>query len=434
MGSFAVGLLLSVLACILLLPKAHASKLYAAGMFEGDIDVSQTDHEQIISNYGKHNGKRIISEFSTKKRRLAETSRALGATNNAGHLWKHALIYTVKKGALTDADTTMLLDAMKHIEDQTCFRFVERTDQRGFVEFDKNGACSSPVGYQGNKMKVYVGTHCGFRGNVHENLHAIGFWHEQSRPDRDKFTQVHWENVKADKRHNFNLRSRRIDSLGSPYDFGSVMHYRPWTFSKNGKPTITRLNGKTNGLGGSRLSVADTDQIRRLYNIAKVRPFVKYRTMSCTGCSWRGCSGCSLKWVSSKTCTPRPYFCLKNYYSKRYMSGTTKGVAGATSCGKNEQWEFYHGVLRNKSQRKVLRCMEDGSMQLTHSSDKFSKLLMRKESRYGSTHYSIKCVHGKYVSGQYYSKFVHDKSHFTGWAVFEAVGAQPTLPHGQIGK
>ena len=61
---------------------------------------------------------------------------------------------------------------------------------------------------------------------AHEIGHAVGFWHEQSRPDRDEYVIVHEENVTAGKLYNFLRRSwGEIVALNVPYDLGSVMHY-----------------------------------------------------------------------------------------------------------------------------------------------------------------------------------------------------------------
>ncbi|XP_057309869.1 astacin-like [Hydractinia symbiolongicarpus] len=58
---------------------------------------------------------------------------------------------------------------------------------------------------------------------VHELLHALGIFHEQSRADRDSYVQIHLENVQQGLEYNFDKES--TESLGVEYDPKSVMHY-----------------------------------------------------------------------------------------------------------------------------------------------------------------------------------------------------------------
>ena len=61
---------------------------------------------------------------------------------------------------------------------------------------------------------------------MHEIGHAIGFFHEQSRPDRDDYVTIHWEHIKPSAYSNFMKYSHStIDSLGGEYDYDSLMHY-----------------------------------------------------------------------------------------------------------------------------------------------------------------------------------------------------------------
>ena len=64
-----------------------------------------------------------------------------------------------------------------------------------------------------------------------------------------------------------------IDHLGTEYDYGSVMHYAPTAFSKNGKPTI---EPKKKGIEiGQRVGFSQNDlfKINKLYKCPKVGHF-----------------------------------------------------------------------------------------------------------------------------------------------------------------
>ncbi len=65
--------------------------------------------------------------------------------------------------------------------------------------------CSSLVGRQGQKQVLKLKKECYLRPAliVHELMHAVGFVHEQSRNDRDKYVVVHEENILGDKLDQF---------------------------------------------------------------------------------------------------------------------------------------------------------------------------------------------------------------------------------------
>lgn len=84
---------------------------------------------------------------------------------------------------------------------ETCVRFVPKTGQHiEHIQFTKATVCGSNIGYRPNRsepLDVTYSSYClKLPGAIqHELLHVLGLFHEQSRPDRDHYITVMWENI-----------------------------------------------------------------------------------------------------------------------------------------------------------------------------------------------------------------------------------------------
>lgn len=95
--------------------------------------------------------------------------------------------------------------------------------------------CCSYVGRRGGgPQAISIGKNCDKFGIVvHELGHVIGFWHEHTRPDRDRHVSIVRENIQPGQEYNFlKMEVQEVESLGETYDFDSIMHYARNTFSR----------------------------------------------------------------------------------------------------------------------------------------------------------------------------------------------------------
>ena len=115
------------------------------------------------------------------------------------------------------------------------------------------------------KQSLWISAGCGLGGAIHELGHVLGFWHEQSRPDRDTYVTILWENIVTGKEDQFQKYSHMlVDSREVDYDYDSVMHYSAYvrscmqTFSE---AQVISLNVQYFFLFNFRLTLAMVSQL-----------------------------------------------------------------------------------------------------------------------------------------------------------------------------
>ena len=59
-------------------------------------------------------------------------------------------------------------------------------------------SCYSYIGQQGGPQRISLAAGCLVKGIViHEMMHCAGFYHEQSRIDRDRYISIQWQNIRG---------------------------------------------------------------------------------------------------------------------------------------------------------------------------------------------------------------------------------------------
>lgn len=101
--------------------------------------------------------------------------------------------------------------------------FVPRNGEADYILIQSAGFNNSYVGKQGGGQIINIASWGSMVVMAHELAHAMGFWHEQSRADRDDYIQVNYGNIQSSQAHNFDIRVNGGDF--GPYDFASAMHY-----------------------------------------------------------------------------------------------------------------------------------------------------------------------------------------------------------------
>ncbi|XP_040568966.1 zinc metalloproteinase nas-6 [Lepeophtheirus salmonis] len=281
--------------------------LTSAGLFEGDIDnVSHDDYVRILDSA-------VGEEGALERNAIRDTHKK----------WPGGKVPYVISSAYDSRERAIIASAFEDYAEKTCVRFLPRTNQHAYVHIMKGDGCSSSVGRTGGIQTISLGNGCIYKGIViHELMHAIGFWHEQSRHDRDSHVRILWNNIIDSMKFNFlKYDLNKIDHLGAPYDTCSVMHYSSTAFSKNHRsPTISQKYNSGCQLGQRKgFSQVDVQKINKLYQcdtstigITALKPIKPTSKPAKTKADCVDSNKYCPTWAKQGECEKNPAWMLKN--------------------------------------------------------------------------------------------------------------------------
>ncbi|RLJ80450.1 M12 family metallopeptidase [Pedobacter alluvionis] len=237
-----------------------------------------------------------------------ETTPRSTFTGEYQKLWPGGIIYYVINDASHSSD---ILNAMSDWEASTPIRFVQRTNQANYVNFQgapPNGGGDSQLGMVGGQQLIRLSAGADKSTVIHEIGHAVGLMHEQTRTDRDQYINIDFSNINndwKDQYKTYDVLGRSGFQIGT-FDYNSVMLYPSSVpearVGSNTSPQMTRKNGTTWGYN-SYLSQGDIDGVNYLYKKLYMRLVFESVSNEQTDNTYAYESAVYLKFYTDETCT-----------------------------------------------------------------------------------------------------------------------------------
>ena len=223
--------------------------------------------------------------------------KILPSTSDAAYLdllWTDGIIPFEFDINVVAANQSVAISAMAVLESAANVHFQQCTTNScptlsNYIHIQNSTLNNSSVGMVGFGQTVNI-----FNWNlqyvvVHELLHTLGFYHEQSRPDRNNYIQVNCTFVQGGCNgtiFNSNFDIPILATSYGYYDFDSVMHYKQCDFTigancpADNTQTITVLppNQNQQTLIGQRTHLSELDKA----TVSFLYPYADWRFYDCT--------------------------------------------------------------------------------------------------------------------------------------------------------
>jgi hypothetical protein len=182
-------------------------------------------------------------------------------------LWTGNVIpYTISP-KLTNIDR--IARVVAYFNQNTPVRFVPWQGQADAIVFEPGDKiCMSYLGKVGGIQPIYLSDGCHDHEIEHEIMHALGFIHEQSRPDRDQYIKINWNEIEPDAIAQFDIAPGEITGPVEHrrFDYTSIMLYPPTMFAKtHGAKVLESVTGENIDPVQEGLSREDIDRVYSLY-------------------------------------------------------------------------------------------------------------------------------------------------------------------------
>lgn len=218
--------------------------------------VNEEGEKQVVTGFVR-DGKVLLEEDIILVDDLSKLSGQGTYTTYAGARWTNRTIPYAFASNVPQTIRDRVLQAANAINSSTNVILKPRQYETNYVQITYNTGteCSSSLGMMGGTQTLTLADRCEVGSIVHEFGHAMGLYHEQTRPDRDQYVSIQWGNIPYDWQSQYQVRS---GSAGyGAYDFDSLMHY-PATF--DGKIAIKPLDPTVDiNRMGQRVSLSPID-------------------------------------------------------------------------------------------------------------------------------------------------------------------------------
>lgn len=188
-------------------------------------------------------------------------------------IWKDVVPYEISNDFTFDEQNVIFSAMNKITEASGGLKFIKKTNHVEFISFEKTNSegniCGeSLISKQFGGQKISLHSKCiNEKTIIHELMHALGFDHEHSRPDRDNYITINYSNILDSCKNQFDKKGNRIWKeivSKTPYDYISIMHYDAFSCSKSTKAIFSAKD--IYQFGSKNLSEIDKQRLKMYYS------------------------------------------------------------------------------------------------------------------------------------------------------------------------